>query len=204
MCLCEWMKCPVRSKWGALLCGSTVISYGLWQKPVGGLYQPANARRRRQWQPTLVLLPRKSHGWRSLVGYSPWGHEESDTTEWLHFHFSLSCIGEGNGSPLQCSCLENPRDRGAWWAWWVYGVTQSQTWLKWLSSPSCCEGMAQGPPKGNEFCPRKHLRGWITESLYTLNKQIIVNQQYLNLKKRYSLIKNCSKFCKVFPSIVGF
>ena len=51
----------------------------------------------------------------------------------LHFHFSLSCIGEGNGNPLQCSCLENPRDRGAWWAA-VYGVAQSRTWLKWLSS----------------------------------------------------------------------
>jgi len=71
---------------------------------------------RRQWQPTPVLLPGKSHGWRSLVGYTPWGLEESDTTEQLHFHFSLSCIGEGNGNPLQCSCLENPRDRGAWWA----------------------------------------------------------------------------------------
>ena len=66
---------------------------------------------RRKWQPTPVLLPGKSHGWRSLVGYSTWGCEESDTTEWLHFHFSLSCIGEGNGNPLQCSCLENPRDR---------------------------------------------------------------------------------------------
>ena len=63
----------------------------------------------------------------------PWGHEESDMTERLHFHFSLSCIGEGNGNPLQCSCLENPRDGGAWWAA-VYGVTQSQTRLKWLSS----------------------------------------------------------------------
>ena len=52
--------------------------------------------------------------WRSLVGCSPWGREESDMTEWLHFHFSLSCIGEGNGDPLQCSCLENPRDGGAW------------------------------------------------------------------------------------------
>ena len=69
---------------------------------------------RRQWQPTPVLLPGKSHGWRSLVGCSPWGLEESDTTEQLHFHFSLSCIGEGNGKPLQCSCLENPRDGGAW------------------------------------------------------------------------------------------
>ena len=71
---------------------------------------------RRQWQPTPVFLPGKSHGRRSLVGCSPWGLEESDTTEWLHFYFSLSCIGDGNGNPLQCSCLENPRDGGAWWA----------------------------------------------------------------------------------------
>ena len=90
---------------------------------------------RRQWQPTAVLLPGKSHGQRSLVGCSPWGRKESDMTEQLHFHFSLSCIGEGNGSPLQCSCLENPRDGGAWWAA-VYGVAQSQTRLKWLSSSS--------------------------------------------------------------------
>ena len=61
--------------------------------------------------PTRVLLHGKSHGWRSLVGCSLWGRKESDTTERLHFHFSLSCIGEGNGNPLQCSCLENPRDR---------------------------------------------------------------------------------------------
>ena len=71
--------------------------------------------RRRQWHPTPVLLPGKSHGWRSLVGCSPWGRKESDTTERLHFHFSLSCIGEGDGNPFQCSCLENPRDGGAWW-----------------------------------------------------------------------------------------
>ena len=56
-------------------------------------------------------------------------------TERLHFHFSPSCIGEENGNPLQCSCLENPRDRGAWWAA-VYGVTQSRTRLKRLSSSS--------------------------------------------------------------------
>ena len=85
--------------------------------------------RRRQWQGTPVLLPRKSHGWRSLVGCSPWGHQESDMTERLHFHFSLSYIGEGNGNPLQCSCLENPRDREAWWAA-IYGVAQSRTRLK--------------------------------------------------------------------------
>ena len=74
-------------------------------------------------------------GWRSLVGCSPWGRWELDATERLHFHFSLSCIGEGNGNPLQCSCLENPRDGGAWWAA-VYAVTQSRTQLKWLSSSS--------------------------------------------------------------------
>ena len=91
--------------------------------------------RRRQWHPTPVLLPGKSHGWRSLEGCSPWGHWGSDTTDQLHFHFSLSCIGEGNGNPLQGSCLENPRDRGAWWAA-VYGVTQSRTRLKWLRSSS--------------------------------------------------------------------
>ena len=90
---------------------------------------------RRQWQTTPVLLPGKSPGRRSLVGFSPWGCEESDTTEQLHFYFSLSCIGEGKGNPLQCSCLENPRDRGAWWAA-VCGVAQSQTQLKRLSSSS--------------------------------------------------------------------
>jgi len=118
------------------------------------------------WHPTPVLLPGKSHGQRSLWGCSPWGCEELDTTEWLPFHFSLSCIGEGNGNPLMflpgesqgqeslvgcrlwghtesdttewlrftfhfhalekemathsCSCLETPRDGGAWWAA-IYG-----------------------------------------------------------------------------------
>ena len=80
-------------------------------------------------------MPGKSRGWRSLVGCSPWGREESDTTERLPFHFSLSCIGEGNGSPLQCSCLENPGDGGAWWAA-VSGVAQSRPRMKRLSSSS--------------------------------------------------------------------
>ena len=75
------------------------------------------------------------HGWRSLEGCSPWGRWGSDTTDRLHFHFSLSCIGEGHCNPLQCSCLEKPRDGGAWWAA-VYGVAQSRTRLKWLSSSS--------------------------------------------------------------------
>ena len=90
---------------------------------------------RRQWHPIPVLWPRISHGRRSLVGCSPWGRWETDTTERLHFHFSLSRIGEGNGTPLQCSCLENPRDGGTWWAA-VYGVAQSRTRLKRLSSSS--------------------------------------------------------------------
>ena len=93
---------------------------------------------RRWWHPTPVLLPGKSHGRRSLVGCSPWGREELDMTERLPFHFSLSCFGEGDGNPLQCSCLENPRDREAWWAA-VYGITQSQTQLKWLSSLAVAE-----------------------------------------------------------------
>ena len=90
---------------------------------------------RRWWHLTPVLLPGKSLGWRSLEGCSPWGRTESDTTERLHFQFSLSCIGEGNGDPLQCSCLENPRDGGAWWAA-ISGVAQSRTRLKRLSSSS--------------------------------------------------------------------
>ena len=94
--------------------------------------------------PTSVLLPGKSHGQRRLVGCSPWGPEESGTTEWLHFHFSLSCIGEGNGNPLPCSCLENPRDGGAWQAV-VQGVAQSQTWLKWLSSSNGSSRYSEDP-----------------------------------------------------------
>ena len=71
-------------------------------------------------------LEKKSHGWRSLVACSPWGGYKSDMTERLHFRFSLSCIGEGNCNPLQCSCLENPRDQGAWWAP-IWGCTESDT-----------------------------------------------------------------------------
>ena len=87
---------------------------------------PYSIKQRRQWHPTPVLLSGTSHGRRSLVGCSSWGREESDMTEWLHFHFSLLCTGERNGNPLQCSRLENPRD----------GVAQSRTRLKWLSSSS--------------------------------------------------------------------
>ena len=106
-----------------------VLSPSSWMINLVGMAQ------RRRWHPTPVLLPGKFHGRRSLVGCSPQGHEESDTTERLPFHFSLSCIGEGNGNPLQCSCLENPRDGGACWAA-VSGVAQSRTRLKRLSSSS--------------------------------------------------------------------
>ena len=99
--------------------------------------------RSRQWHPTPVPLPGKSHGRGSLVGCSPWGRWESDTTERLLFHLSLSCIEEGGGSPLQCSCLENPRDRGAWWAA-VSGVAQSWTRLKRLTSSSSSQLFASG------------------------------------------------------------
>ena len=126
---------------------------------------------RRQWHPTPVLLPGKSHGQRSLVGCSPWGREEPDMTEQLHFHFSLECIGGENGNPLQCSCLENPRDRGVWWAA-VYGVAQSWTQLKRLSSSSSSPGRNwdQGPMAGDP-CPRDRwssqplLGGWTSSSL---------------------------------------
>ena len=97
-----------------------------------------------------TLLPGKSHWQRSLVGCSPWGRTESDTTEWLHFHFSLSWIGERDGNPLQCSCLENPRDGEAWWAT-IYGVAQSRTWLKWLRSSSKGSSANSSPLKYLEW-----------------------------------------------------
>ena len=122
------------------------FSFCNWAQNSWSLWYFLNARDKRwrgQWQPTPVLLPGGSHGWRSLVGCSPWSREESDKTEWLHFHFSLSYIGEGNGNPLQCSCLENSRDGGAWWAA-VYGVTQSRTQLKRLSSSRGWNGQETG------------------------------------------------------------
>ena len=99
-----------------------------------GLSSMGSHRVGHDWSDLAAAAARR----RRLVGCSPWGHEELDTTEWLHFHFSLSCIGEGNGNPLQCSCLENPRGGGAWWAP-VYGVAQSRPQLKRLSSSSSKE-----------------------------------------------------------------
>ena len=107
-----------------------------------------------KWQPTPVFLPGESQGRGSLVGCSPWGLQKSDTTELLHFHFSVSCGGEGNGNPLQCSCLENPRDWGVWWAA-IYGVTQSQTRLQRLSSSSSSKVKYRGFPGGSGL-PGRH------------------------------------------------
>ena len=138
---------------------------------------------RRQWPPSPVLLPGKSHGRRSLVGCSPWGRSESDTTERLHFHFSLLCTGEGNGNPLQCSCLENSRDRGAWWAT-IYGVTQSRTPLKWLSSSSSsidpCDVRGYNP----SCCPFNSPQ-FKNQWLYNL-----IIETFENLEK-YKRWKNC-------------
>ena len=111
---------------------------------------------RRQWHPTPVLLPGKPHGRRSLEGCSPWDRWGSDTPGRLHFHFSLSCFGEGNGNPLQCSCLENPRDGGAWWAA-IYGAAQSRTRLKWLNSRLYSPWNSPGQNTG--VCSHSFLQG---------------------------------------------
>ena len=150
-----------------------------------GAFQNKLARMgwRRQQHPTPVLLPGKSHGWRSLVGCSPQGREESDTTERLHFHFSLSCVGERNGNPLQCSCLENPRGGGAWWAA-IYGVTQSQTRLKRLSSSSSQNGEGREFHLGSELllignsCAKKNFHSHQTVGA---DKGCLVSPQFLPL-----------------------
>ena len=94
---------------------------------------------RKAWQPTPIFLSGKSHGQRILAGFSLWGRKELYMIERAYCVYYVShvyCdIGEGNGNPLQYSCLENPRDRGAWWAA-GYGVTQSPTRLMQLSSNS--------------------------------------------------------------------
>ena len=106
---------------------------------------------RRQWQPTPVFLAGESQGLGSLVGCRLWGCTELEMTERLHYHFSLLCIGEGNGNPLQCSCLENPRDGVAWWAA-IYGVTQSQTRLKRPSSSSSSRSQGCGQSLNSDLC----------------------------------------------------
>ena len=150
---------------------------------------------RRQWHPTPVFLSGKSHGWRSLVGYSPWGRKESYMTERLHFLFSLSCIGEGNGNPSRYSCLENPRDREAWWAA-DYVVTQNWTRLKRLSSSSSSSRGISSSSSREAWCAAVHgvtknqtrLGGWTTTARLqgTRNGQIgkLLSDWCLGIKQR--------------------
>ena len=113
------------------------------------------------------------------------GSLESDTTEPLHFHFSLSCTGEGNGNPLQCSCLENPRDGGAWWAT-VYGVAQSRTWLKWLSNS---RALQNGSPSLSN-----HLDPSASEQLATFSLRVKLRSQHMT---QIDLNPNSMTACQV-------
>ena len=124
---------------------SSILAWRIpWMEEPGRLQCTGSQRVGHDWATSLSLSRDNSASHSSTLAWKiPWmegpdglqsmGSLESDRTERLHFIFSLSCIGEGNGNPLQCSCQENPRDRGAWWAA-VYGVTQSRTRLKRLSS----------------------------------------------------------------------
>ena len=136
---------------------------------------------RNTWHPTPVLLSGKSHGWRNLVGGSPWGRWGSGRTERLHFHFSLSCTGEGNGNPLQCSCLEDPRDSGAWWAA-VYGVAQSQTWLKRLSSSSKKHIEKEVRDQNISFVTNESSRGRCGQLMYQQQARISILRNKLRNK----------------------
>ena len=132
----------VKMKWDSLQ--RSLVSYPALWKCSGNISWNIHLsylkQRRRQWHPTPILLPGKSHGRRSLVGCGPWGHDWATS-------LSLSCIREGNGNPLQCSCLENPRDGGAWWAA-IYGVTQGRTRLKWLGSSRLISKLTVIPLRG--------------------------------------------------------
>ena len=110
----------------------------------------------RQWHPTPVLLPGKSHGQRSLVGCSPWGHEESDTTERLHFHFSLSLFTFTHWrKKWQPTPVFSPGESQGWGAWWavIYGVAQSRTQLRWLSSSRNIKILNCLSTPGRMICP---------------------------------------------------
>ena len=108
---------------------------GAWWAAVSGAAQIRTRLKRlgssgSRMQHSGLLCP--SVSLRVVLNSCPWSCSGLDMTERLNFHFSLSCTGEGNGNPLQYSCLENPRDDGTWWAA-VYGIAQSRTRLKRLS-----------------------------------------------------------------------
>ena len=139
---------------------------------------------RRQWQPTPALLPGKIPWTEEPGRLWSMGSQESDTTEWLHFHFSLSCIGEGNGNPLHCSCLESPIDGGAWWAA-VCGVAQSRTRLKRLSS-SKFRKFSGGHKTGKGQFSFQSQRKAMPKNAQTTSK----------LHSSHMLVKWCLKFSK--------
>ena len=117
-------------------------------------------------------------------GYSPWGHVELDTTEQLPFHFSLSCFGEGNGNPYQCSCLENPRDGGAWRAA-ICGVTQSRTRLKRLSTTSSSSTNQGGQQTGRDMNTRVLADLSKTQACLHLDLWLLVSR---NVKQHTSVV----------------
>ena len=125
--------------------------------------------RRRWWHPTPVLLPGKSHGWRSLVGCSPWGcwvRHDWATSLWLFTFMHW----RRKWHPLQCSCLENPRDRGAWWAA-VSGIAQSWTRLKGLSSSSSRDRAYFTLRKNKQPATRRGQDGGQEESRHSARKR---------------------------------
>ena len=134
----------------------------------------------------------KSHGWKSLVGYSPWGHEELDTTGRPHFHFSFSCTGEGNGT---YSCLENPRDGGAWWAV-VYRVAKSRTRLKRLSSSSSSISLGVTASDVPMTCTAKH-DGSCSSCIFTASTtpSLLSSPWYLHSSHQGLLCGSASLFC---------
>ena len=148
-----------------------LVGRGGWGKPVTHVTMLGFA------ECSCTSLPGKPHGWRGLVGCSPWGREESDMTEWPHFHFSPSCIGEGNGNPLQCSCLENPRDGGAWWAA-VYGVAQRQ--LKQLSSSSIPLFTISIPSFYAFVFLRVHSQFWWSTGMKNHCREMVVSLHYFS------------------------
>ena len=121
--------------WGSSWSLEKLITQHRWQQHKWKKRQ--SAKQRVQGLPSeKAMAPHSSTlAWKIPWMEEPGGLQSMGSTESLHLHFSFSCLGEGNGNPLQCSCLENPRDSGAWWAA-IYEVAQSWTWLKWLSSSS--------------------------------------------------------------------
>ena len=143
-----------------VICITSII--GFLKNIKSYLGPPEDISRRRQWHPTPVLLLGKIPWMEEPGRLQSMGSLESDTTQRLHFHFSLSYIGEGNGNPLQCSCLENPRDGGPWWAA-VSGVTQSRTLLMQLTNKSTRSTkhlQNTSPHAGNTFYSIAHGTFW--------------------------------------------